>query len=64
MAVTLFSRITCLQTIFLTGHQGTAPSFRLRIIDLALLFLIPPMYNRAAEKRTVANLMKIKSVFS
>lgn len=65
MAVTLFSRITCSQTIFLTGHQATASSFRLRTMDLTLLFLIPPMYNRAVEEgRTVANLVKIKSVFS
>lgn len=65
MAVTSFSRITCSQTIFLTGHQGTAPSFRLTTIDLTLLFLIPPVYNRAAEeRRTVANLVKIKSAFS
>lgn len=65
MAVTLFSRITCSQTIFLRGHQATAPSFRPRTVDLTLLFLIPPVYNRAAEEeRTVANLVKIKSAFS
>lgn len=65
MGVTPFSRLTCSQTIFLTGHQGAAPSFRLRTMDLTLLFLIPPVYIRTAEEgRTVANLVKIKSVFS
>lgn len=65
MTVSLFSRITCSQTIFLRGHQGTSPSSRLRTVGLTLLFLLPSIYNRAAEEeRTATNLVKIKSVVS
>lgn len=65
MTVSLFARITCSQTIFLRGHQGTAPSSGLRTVGLTLLFLLHSMYNGAAEEdRTATSLVKIKSVVS
>lgn len=63
--VSLFSRITCSQTIFLRGHQGTSPSTRLRTVGLTLLFLLPSIYNGTEEEeRTATSLVKIKSVVS
>jgi len=50
MTVSLFSRITCSQTIFLRGRQGTASSSRLRTVGLTLLFLRPSMYNITAKE--------------
>lgn len=43
MTVSLFSRITCSQTIFLRGHLGMSPSSRLRTVGLTLLLFLPSM---------------------